>query len=236
LDSTLAEGYAALGNVDKGWTHDWNAAELHYRRALDLNENYAAGHLWYAILLAWTGRVHDASWEINKAQELDPLSPITQVTVARIAYLNHDYGRACREYRQAIELDPQNASPWFGLSVSCYQQGLLEDAAGAWEQGVQQLPESLGIAPGKPASRSRSAYLARRLHTMRILAQHGHASAAELAAAEAADGHRSRAFDLLHRASLDNSLVLGDLQNLPEYEGLRSDPRYAILIARLKAS
>src|SRR5262249_19070387 len=153
--------------------------------------NYAAAHLWYAILLAWTGRVHEAAWEVDKAQQLDPLSPVTQVTVARISYLNHDYPRAAREYRQTIELDPTRASPWFGLSVSCYEQGLLADAARSWEQGVRQLPDSLHVEPLQKPGSSRTAYLARRLGTIRVLARRGYASMAELAAVEAVSGNHS---------------------------------------------
>jgi len=234
LDSTLAEGHAALGNIDKGWTRDWKAAERHYRRALELNPNYAAAHLWYAILLAWNGRVRDAMWEISKARDLDPLSAVTQITVARIAYLNHDYARAAREYRQCIELDSRRSSPWFGLSRSCYRQEQMSQAADALEKGVRMLPDSLGMKPLATTVTTKAKYQSRWLEMTRTLARYDLTSTAEMGAAEAAAGHKSAAFDFLNRAVSDNSLVIGDLVNLPEYDGLRSDPRYQGLLDRLR--
>ena len=227
LDSTLAEAYASLGNIEKSWTFDWDAAERHYRRAIALNPSYATSHHWYAVLLVWTDHVPDALAEIERASQLDPLSPIIQLTHARICYLARDYPRAAREYQETIDLDPARSSAWRGLSGVYYQQGRIREASTAWERAVALLPDSLRI-PAAPVVTAAGDYLRRRLHVSRALARARIASSAEVAAVYADLGARDAAFDLLRSARMDE-LVLGDLRSLPDYDSLRTDPRYRTL-------
>ena len=45
-----------------------------FRRAIELNPNYARAHLGYALLLSCLGRGDEALVEIKRAMEIDPLS------------------------------------------------------------------------------------------------------------------------------------------------------------------
>src|SRR5687767_8559755 len=94
--------------------YDWNwaGAEREYQRAFELNPNYATAHQWYAFYLVGMGRYADAVVEINKARQLDPLSPRINSNVGLIFYYARDYDRAVRELQKAIELDPVG-SRWF---------------------------------------------------------------------------------------------------------------------------
>ena len=233
LDSTLAEGYAALGNVEKSWTRDWDAAEHDFRRALEWNPGDATAHHWYAVLLAWMGRIRESRMEIESARELDPLSLIIQLTLARICILDHEYPRAEREYRQAIELEPRRAGPWLGLSSALFHEDRVSEAAGAWEHGVGLLRDTIALSSPPRTAVTRRGFLDRRLQTIRAMEKAGLASAADLAAAQAAAGDREAAFRSLEEGAADQSLVLGDLVNLPDYDPLRSDPRYRSLLERL---
>jgi tetratricopeptide (TPR) repeat protein len=234
LDSTLAAAYASLGNVEKSWTHDWNEAERYYRKAIELNPGYATAHHWYAVLLVWQGNVPNGLAEIERARHLDPLSPVIQLTLARICYLTRDYARAVREYEQALELDPNRTSAWRGLSGVLFQQGRCREASAAWERGIALLPDSIGLRSSPALTTTASEYLDRRLTTTLRLSRYRLASPAELAAVYSELGAKDAAFKLLEGARPDQ-LVLGDLRALPDYDGLRSDPRYSALEARLVA-
>ena len=48
LDEGLAEAHASLAGVLNVFEWDWHATEREYRRALELNPNYATAHRWYA--------------------------------------------------------------------------------------------------------------------------------------------------------------------------------------------
>src|SRR6185436_7360729 len=56
IDDQLAEGHASLGGVNlKLW--QWLESEREFKRAIELNPNYATSYHWYCILLRSLGRV-----------------------------------------------------------------------------------------------------------------------------------------------------------------------------------
>jgi TolB-like protein len=48
LDDTLAEAHTSLALVKMSYDWDWPGAEREFKRALELNPNYATAHHWYA--------------------------------------------------------------------------------------------------------------------------------------------------------------------------------------------
>ena len=105
LDETLGEAHTALALVrERKW--DWEGAESEYRRAIELTPDYATAHHWYCIFLRDLGRFDEASREIQRAQELDPLSPVINVNVGFVLYYEGHYDQAIAAYRSAPELNP----------------------------------------------------------------------------------------------------------------------------------
>src|SRR5256712_12039672 len=80
-NSRLAEAHASLGNlhVDE-W--DWSMAEAEFKRAIELNPNYATAHQWYSIMLASTDRQEEGIAEVRMALRLDPASAIVNMNIA----------------------------------------------------------------------------------------------------------------------------------------------------------
>jgi len=62
--------------IVQNYDWDWQTAEKEFRRAIELNPNYATAHHWYAEHLSWQGRFDDALRESERARQLDPLSLI----------------------------------------------------------------------------------------------------------------------------------------------------------------
>ena len=75
IDSTLAEGHAALGQILVNLWH-WPEAERELRRAIELDPNYASAHQWYAEYLMMQGRLDEALAQASTAVGLDPLAGI----------------------------------------------------------------------------------------------------------------------------------------------------------------
>ncbi len=67
LDSDLATAHAALGLVRFGDDWDWNAAETHFRRALDIDPDLASARVHYSWLLMLLGRETAALAEATRA-------------------------------------------------------------------------------------------------------------------------------------------------------------------------
>jgi tetratricopeptide (TPR) repeat protein len=78
IDNTLGEGHAVLGALKLQYDWDWVGAEHEFKRGLELNPNYAQGHHWYALYLEAVGKLAEAKSQMEEAQQLDQLSPITQ--------------------------------------------------------------------------------------------------------------------------------------------------------------
>ena len=67
IDSDLATAHAALGLVRFGDDWDWNAAEAHFRRALDTDPDLASARVHYSWLLMLLGRETAALAEATRA-------------------------------------------------------------------------------------------------------------------------------------------------------------------------
>ena len=70
------------------------AAEPEFKRAIELNPNYATAHQWYALYLAVRGQRDEAKREMQQAVELDPLSPNINADLGQICYFAHEYDQA----------------------------------------------------------------------------------------------------------------------------------------------
>src|SRR5207244_11976835 len=106
LDDTLAEGHCSLGYVKLYYDWDWNGAAQEYRRAIELNPNYATPHHGYAYYLISIGRTEEAIAEIQRAQEIDPLSLIINTDHGEFYYFAHRPDEAIAQLQKAIEMEP----------------------------------------------------------------------------------------------------------------------------------
>ncbi len=111
LDESLPDAHTALGLVRHHYHWDWKGAEQSYRRAIELNPNYAAAHLWFSWLLLATGRFDEAFRELEETldivQQTDP-DRLVAVLATRAAayYFNRQYERAMQECKTGMELNP----------------------------------------------------------------------------------------------------------------------------------
>jgi tetratricopeptide (TPR) repeat protein len=85
---------------------DFVGAELEYKRALELNPNYATAHQWYGELLTCAGRFDEAGTEFRRALELEPLSLPINWDYGRFFYHSRRFDEAITQHKKTIELDP----------------------------------------------------------------------------------------------------------------------------------
>ena len=79
LDETLAEAHNSLAIVSYIYEWDWPTAEREFKRAIELDPNYVFAHHQYGWLLALSGRQTEATNELARALQLDPLSLLITV-------------------------------------------------------------------------------------------------------------------------------------------------------------
>jgi serine/threonine protein kinase len=249
LDDELGEAHVSLANI-RVW-HKWgNGAEAEFKRGLQLNPNYSTAHQWYSIYLSVTGRQTESIAEMEKAKELDPFSLIINTEVGCPYLYAKQYDRAVESFRKAIEMDSDFPFAHFALAEAC-------DRLGRYKEALDEHEKALAIArrvraidmTGNDAPRAwyaltgplQNTYLAvvgpsywpGRLETARKSYQAGTTSASEVAGIYSILGDREQAFFWLETAYRESDDFLVFLNIQPQFENLRSDPRFRELIQRI---
>lgn len=123
LDETLSEAHSSLAYTLA--IHDWDfeAAEKEFKRAIELNPNYANAHQWFFDLLVIQGRFDEAWKEIRRAEELDPASLGIKAEFASYYFLTKQYDKAIEESKKLIELEPKYPFGYIFLLVGYREKG-----------------------------------------------------------------------------------------------------------------
>jgi serine/threonine protein kinase/tetratricopeptide (TPR) repeat protein len=106
LDDELAEAHAALGSIVSEQEWDWAGAEAEFKRAIELNPNYAAAYHGLGGLMSYEGRFDEALEAMNRAIELEPLSLIINRNMVYELELAGRYDEALEAAKRAADLDP----------------------------------------------------------------------------------------------------------------------------------
>ena len=85
LDANLADGYVALGLVQRG---KLLLAEDLFKQALALDPNNPDALHWYSELLAEVGRLKEALAMRQRLQALEPFVPVFNANTAQVLWLN----------------------------------------------------------------------------------------------------------------------------------------------------
>jgi adenylate cyclase len=106
IDEGLPQPHVALAAIRQEYEWKWKEAETEFRLAIQANPNYATAHGWYALYLGHVGRFEDAIAEVNRAQELDPLSPRIYCNASEEYLFARNYDKALDAAQRALEIDP----------------------------------------------------------------------------------------------------------------------------------
>src|SRR5882724_2162725 len=233
LDETLAEAHAANAYIRAYYEWDWRTAEQEFRRALELQPNYADAYFSYSRFLASRRRLDEAIAQLGRAVELDPLSLSLQANRALLDYFAGRYNQADSLLREVLKSDSTDVLAKWGLALVAEQQGRLDDAIAILEPisgSSLNRKSSLGHAyavAGRTA-RARSVLAALRAATAR-----SYVPSYYFALVHAGLGDRDQALRYLERAYEERSTVLAYLRIDPRLGPLRGDPRFLALARRL---
>jgi TolB-like protein/DNA-binding winged helix-turn-helix (wHTH) protein len=231
LDPFSAEAHNSLGGIREFWDWDWSAAEKEYRRAIELNPNFAAGHQDYALFLAFQGRFEQAIAEAQRSQDLDPLSPFVRTTFCLDLGVARRYAEAVQKCRQALELDP-NFRHAHGNLVGIYI------AMGKNEQGVEEYEKVASLSERPPAEIAgiwdafeRDGIKGFWRKVLEESKKEG--DGVEVASLYSLLGERDQAMLWLEKAYRQRSPIIEFLKEASEFDNLRSDPRFRELLRRV---
>jgi serine/threonine-protein kinase len=235
LDDSLAEAHSSLGYVRLYYDWDWNGAAQEYKRAIDLNPNYATAHHGYAYYLVSMGKMEEAIAEIKRAQELDPLSLIVNTDHGEFYYFAHRPDQAIEQLHRALDLDAGFVRAHFLLARAYAQKGDCNQAIAEFQKAnqLEAKVEMLGALGQGYASCGRKAEARRVLNQLLQLSKQSYVSPHWIASIYAGLGENDAAFEWLDKAAEKRFGPLIYLNVNPIWDNVRSDPRFKTLRQRV---
>jgi adenylate cyclase len=237
LDAQLAEAHTSLGLIKFQYDWDWQGAEREFREAIRLNPNYAPAHHFFADHLKAMGRFGEALKEIEKAQELDPISLAISTGAGHVLYLSGKYDRAIEQYRQAVELDPgfMMTHVWFGRPY--LEKGMFKEAIAELQTAVKLSREStlaLAMLGHGFASAGRTAEALQIIENLKERSKNKYVPSYWIAVIYNGFKDREQTIAWMRKAFDERSswLVWSNVE--PRFAWLRDDPDFAALIKAMK--
>lgn len=231
LDPYSAEVQTLLSDIYAYYKWDWETAERHFRKAIELNPSYVTARHWYGSLLSNLGRHDEAMQQIRIAQQLDPGSPRFIAAEARFLFAARRLDEAERLIKRSLELNPKNGNSWDQLASIHLAQGRVDESVAAFQKSLNpELAKKVGNAYAS------GGYRAVRLVILDNLAQRAKAgryvSPADWAIAYARLGDMDGAYRWLEVMYEERSETLLRIRH-PSWDPIRKDPRYPALMKKI---
>ena len=232
LDDNLAEAHTALADVLNTYDWNWEGANREYRKAIELNPNYANAHHWYAIALANQGLFDEAFSEIKRAQQLDPLSIRINQNVGYIYYLSRQYDKAINLLRKTIEIDSTFPLGNAELGDCYFMKKQYDIAYDAYQTEVRVTGDSTNIyllaCVDAVTGRKKEAMVLR--GKLKDISTRTFVPTSYFVFIEIYLGNKDKAFALLQKAVEEKDSYMISLKTEPKFDPIRSDPRFANLL------
>jgi serine/threonine-protein kinase len=242
-DSTLADAFVAQGyGLIARW--DWDGSETSFRRALALEPLNPEAHHWHADLLYARGDIDGALSEQRRSLQLDPTAAIVVAEIANELKDKHRYAEAIAAGHRASAMDPLlgfaylNDAPAFILMG--YPDSAMEalataqrlDGGGQDQQGVAM---RAAIRAAALTRLKRNDEARQQVAIVEAMLKSG-GSAYTAALARMGIGDREGALRWLTRSidAHEEAPASWGVSCDPMFDPLKSDPRFGVLMARMK--
>lgn len=102
----FSKAYVSLAGLLYHYEYNWNDAEKNFKRAIDLNPNYATGMHWYAFMLRNMGKLNESLEKLLRAEQSDPSSMIIKCDLAYTYYGLGNKNQAIIYADKALSIEP----------------------------------------------------------------------------------------------------------------------------------
>ena len=236
LDESLGEAHATLGLISQNFDRDWGGAESEFRRAIELNPNYATAHQWYGEHLALRGRFDEGLEEMKIARDLDPLSLVIIKDMGEVYYAARKYDQAIGFYRKALDMDSHFILARRYLAMAYLQKREFSSAIAELETVTQEEenPDTMAELAYAYALSGRREEAKKVLHGLKGISERRSMQAFDYALIYTGLGNKDQAFEWLERACREHAGPLAGLGVDPRWDSLRTDHRFADLMGRVQ--
>ncbi len=240
LDPMLADPRSARARAIFEYDRNPAEAEKEFQRAIDVNPNYPTAHQYYALFLVNMGRGDEALREARKAVSLDPLSLSINSTLGFVLLYSGRPDESIAQFNKVLEMDPNFANAHDGLETAYLAKHMWDAAVReklaeialtdvALSGDTRDMLEPLKAAFAAAGVRG---FWQKRIELLLIRSKQTYIPPATIAGQYALLGEKDKAFELLENAYRQRAR-LSNIKVSPEFDSLRSDPRFVELLKRV---
>jgi tetratricopeptide (TPR) repeat protein len=238
LDDSLAEAHGSLGFDLFYGSLDLKGGEGEFKRAVELNPDYAEAHQWYATALMSVGRFQQASDEMERARELQPSSRSILADQGLLLFYEGKREQAVQQLRQIEAAEPTFRSAHVYLAyiyfVSKECPNYLAESRKAAESSRD--PVELAVAAetekGFTAGSSQGMFESL-LRIQKKFAGEGRYQDFRVAETSAMLGRKRDALDYLDASYKKREFYMATLAVDPAFLSLHREPAFQNLLAQL---
>ena len=240
IDESLAEAHTAVAASLQSSFH-WDEALREYRRALELNPNDGNTHQWLGLTLSWMGRHDEAIVELKRAVELEPLNLKYNSNLGQVYRNARRYDLALEQHQKTVEIDPNFAPGHGDLGWTYRAMGRYDLWLQEWKRGavLNDDKNELAIVDAATRAYAQSGYrgaITKIIEMNKELSKKRYVDPGAIGLEYAALSDKKEAFRWLERAASEGAGSVQTIKVAPPLDPIRSDPRFAAILARLNLS
>ncbi len=228
LDPKNGEAYSALGFVHM-MAHEWAQADVTLASAREIDPTDSSAFMNSAVLARALGRDQEAMALFRQALERDPINLLARRYFARTLSFAGRLAEAEAEIRQVLDTNPAQPGAHYDLGRILVAKGQVDAAGAAFEAETDASWKGIGL----PLSFHAQHRTAEANAALATLVKNSSGAEFQVAEAYADFGDADQAFKWLDAAA-ERDLGIIWLHNDPLFNGLTLDPRYTMLLRKLK--
>ena len=236
IDDTIAEAHTYLGSALMTYEWDWAAAELEFKRGIELDPNSVVARQGYAVYLMNLGRTQKALDQTAAALAVDSLWVKGYQDLGFILTLEGEYAEAIDQFEKARELDPGFPTTHVCLGYALVHLRRFTEAIAAFAKSVEAagggpfFKASLAFALGFSGQREAAQAVLDELVAQR---EETYVQAALIAWIHIGLGAYDAAFDWLETAFEEHSALLISIPSFGFWDPIRGDERFTQLLDKM---
>jgi len=235
INDTLAEAHTSLACVKMMYERDWSNAEREFKRAIELDPDYAHAHNWYSHFLMAMGRIEESLAESQIALKLDPLDDSINQYLGWHYIHARQFGRAIAQLEKTLADNPEFFLARVTLGMAYVQEGEVE-------QGIEEFKKAykleknavvLGFLGHAHAVAGNREEASRILEELEELSKRIYVPPFSIGLIYTALGEATEAFEWFEKALAAQNEWVNWFKVAPEVDSLRTDARFQDLLRRL---
>jgi tetratricopeptide (TPR) repeat protein len=218
---------------------DFDGSIREFRRAIELNPNYATAHHWLGVgPLMNMGRFDEAIAECKRAVELDPLSLINNADLGVAYHFAHRYDKAIDRLLKTLEMDPGFYYAHYLLGQALESKGALDAATEEYQKAraLNDDPSILALLGHAYAFSDKKTEALKMLEELKEQSKQRYVSAYNFAIVYLGLGDKEEALRWLEKSYQDRAGTdIGSIKIDPFLDPLRGEPRFEELVTKVFA-